>query len=177
MSIRAVSVALLSGVALAAIQLPAVAAPDFVAKQATGEQSSSGLIGAKIQNSAGEVVGDINYLVLDANGTVSTVIIGVGGVLGVGEKNVGVPFKSLTRQDKDGKSVFVLEATKEELTAAPAYEWTEKGLLQKAEEKAKEAVEVVKEKTEGMTKSEDPASSTGTSEGTTGTSKPAPASP
>lgn len=171
MTIRSLTVALMSGVALAAVELPAVAATNFVAKQAAGEASSSGLIGTKIQNGAGENIGDVNYLVLDANGSVTTVVIGVGGFLGVGEKNVGVPFKSVTRQDdKSGNPVFVLDATKDELNGAPAYEWTEKGSLQKATDAT---TETVKEKTQGMTRAEDPTpSSTGASTGASGDAKP-----
>lgn len=176
MSIRSLSVALMSGVALAAIQLPASAATNFVAKQAAGEASSSGLIGTKIKNGAGENVGDVNYLVLDANGAVTTVVIGVGGFLGVGEKNVGVPFKSVTRETDDaGNAMFKLDTTKEELSAAPAYEWVEKGAMKKAADAAsdsmKNAKETVQEKTEGMTRANEP-SSTGASEGTTGDTKP-----
>lgn len=172
MSFRAMSVALLSSVAVVAVQMPASAATDFIAKQATGESSSSGLIGTKIQNSAGETVGDVNYLVLDANGSVTTVVIGVGGFLGVGEKNVGVPYKSVKRQDdKNGNPVFILDATKDELSAAPAYEWTEKGSMKKA---ADSATGTVQEKTEGMTRADEPApSSTGASEGTASEPKPA----
>lgn len=171
MSFRSLTVALMSGVALAAVQLPAVAATDFVPKQAVGEASSSGLIGTKIQNSAGENIGDVNYLVLDANGSVTTVVIGVGGFLGVGEKNVGVPFKSVTRQDdKSGNAVFMLNATKEELASAPAYEWIEKGSIQKA---ADSATKTVKEKTEGMTRADDPKpASSGASTGVSGETEP-----
>ena len=133
MTIRSLTVALMSGVALAAVQLPAVAATDFVPKQAAGEASSSGLIGTKIQNSAGENIGDVNYLVLDASGNVTTVVIGVGGFLGVGEKNVGVPFKSVKKtDDSNGNPVFKLDTSKEELANAPAYEWTEKGAAKQA---------------------------------------------
>ena len=172
MTIRSLTVALMSGVALAAVQLPAVAATDFIAKQATGEASSSGLIGTKIQNSAGENIGDVNYLVLDASGNVTTVVIGVGGFLGVGEKNVGVPFKSVTRtDDSNGNPVFKLDASKDELANAPAYEWTEKGAAKQA---ADSATGTVKEKTEGMTRADErPApSSTGASTGSSGEAKP-----
>jgi len=174
MSIRALTVALMSGVALAAVQLPAAAATDFIAKQSAGEQSSSGLIGTKIQNSAGETVGDVNYLVLDSNGAVTTVVIGVGGFLGVGEKNVGVPYKAVTRQDdKNGNPVFILNATKDELNGAPAYEWAEKGSMQKA---ADSATGTVKEKTEGMTRADEPTgSATGASEGASGSTTTTPA--
>ena len=171
MTVRSLTVALMSGVALAAVQLPAVAAPDFVTKQAAGESSSSGLIGTKIQNGAGENIGDVNYLVLDKGGNVTTVVIGVGGFLGVGEKNVGVPFKSVTRtDDNNGNPVFKLEATKEELANAPAYEFSEKGSMSKA---ADSGTGTVKEKTESMTRADDPApsASTGASEGTAGDAK------
>lgn len=177
MSIRSLSVALMSGAAVVAMQLPAVAATDFIAKQAVGEASSSGLIGTKIKNTAGENVGDVNYLVLDAEGKVTTVVIGVGGFLGVGEKNVGVPFKAVTRQDDaNGNPAFILNATKEELNSAPSYEWAEKSTMQKA---AESASGTVPEKTEGMTRATEPAPSaaTGASEGATGTATPPPAPP
>lgn len=173
MSIRSLTVALMSGAAFVATQLPAVAATDFVPKQAAGESSSSGLIGTKIKNSAGENIGDVNYLVLDAEGKVTTVVIGVGGFLGVGEKNVGVPFKAVTRQDdENGNPAFLINATKDELNSAPSYEWTEKSTMQKA---ADSASGTVSEKTEGMTKAEEPSpsASTGASEGSTGTAAPA----
>lgn len=128
MSIRALTVALMSGAALAAAQLPAVAATDFIAKQSAGEQSSSGLIGTKIQNSAGETIGDVNYLVLDANGAVSTVVIGVGGFLGVGEKDVAVSFKELkiTRDQNDGDvDKVTVNYNKDQLKSAPEFKSAE----------------------------------------------------
>lgn len=179
MSLRNLTIALMSGAALAAVQVPAMAAPDFVTKQSAGESSSSGLIGTKIQNAAGETIGDVNYLVLDADGKISTIVIGVGGFLGVGEKNVGVPYKSVTKaDDKNGNPVFKLEATKDELAAAPAYEWTEKGSVQKAADSASGSVS---DKTEGMTRADDQPASTGASEGAAGEgpakSPPAPTPP
>ena len=42
-------------------------------------------------------------------------IIGVGGFLGVGEKNVAVAFPSLKLAEKDGKRYLVLNTTKEAL--------------------------------------------------------------
>ena len=43
-------------------------------------------------------VGDINDLVLDQSGNIQSVVIGVGGFLGIGEKDVAVPFRSLEIQ-------------------------------------------------------------------------------
>ncbi len=117
-------------------------AVSFVAAQSVGEQSTASLIGLDVQNAQSESLGDINYLVLDANGAVTTVVIGVGGFLGVGEKNVGVPFKELKMvSNKDGKRVAMVDATKDTLTAAPNYVWTEKSAVQQIREGAGAAME------------------------------------
>jgi len=113
---------------------PAVA---FVAKQAAGEASHSSLVGLAVKNPGGETIGDVNYLVLDPAGKVSTIVIGVGGFLGVGEKNVGVPYSAVTLStDADGKKIASLDTTKDALKSAPAYEWTEKTTAQYMKEKA-----------------------------------------
>jgi hypothetical protein len=49
-------------------------------------------------------------------------IIGVGGFLGIGEKNVGVPFERINiTTGEDNNLVARLDTTKEALEAAPAY--------------------------------------------------------
>jgi len=66
-------------------------------------------------------IGDVNDMLLDKNGKIDAVIVGVGGFLGVGEKNVAVPFSSLKVAEKDGSRYLVLETTKEALQTAPGY--------------------------------------------------------
>jgi PRC-barrel domain protein len=66
-------------------------------------------------------IGDVNDLLLDDSGKINAAIIGVGGILGVGEKNVAVPFSLLKVADKDGSHYLVLEANKEALQSAPGY--------------------------------------------------------
>jgi sporulation protein YlmC with PRC-barrel domain len=86
------------------------------------EMLVSKLRGLEVRNSAGENLGDINDIVLDNSGKATVAIVGVGGFLGLGEKNVGVPFQSLAFADtKDGKQVARLDTTKDALKAAPAY--------------------------------------------------------
>jgi PRC-barrel domain len=58
---------------------------------------------------------------IDSNGTVTGAIIGVGGFLGVGQKDVVIPFKELKVSTRDGKEWLVLNRTKDELKLAPAY--------------------------------------------------------
>ncbi len=66
-------------------------------------------------------IGDVNDMLLDNSGKINAVIVGVGGFLGVGEKNVAVPFSLLKVADKDGSRYLVLEANKEALQSAPGY--------------------------------------------------------
>jgi sporulation protein YlmC with PRC-barrel domain len=66
-------------------------------------------------------IGDVNDILIDKDGRVSTVIIGVGGFLGVGEKDVAVPFTALKVAEKAGDRYLVINATKEALEKAPGY--------------------------------------------------------
>ena len=66
-------------------------------------------------------IGDVNDILLDKDGRLSTAIIGVGGFLGVGEKDVAVPFKALKVAEKAGDRYLVINATKEALEKAPGY--------------------------------------------------------
>jgi sporulation protein YlmC with PRC-barrel domain len=95
---------------------------NFKSSMGAGELRASQLTGMDVRNAAGEDLGDINDLILDTSGKPSVAIIGVGGFLGLGEKNVGVPFSSLTiATASDGKNVARLDVTKESLTAAPKF--------------------------------------------------------
>ena len=66
-------------------------------------------------------IGDVNDILFDKDGRVSAVIVGVGGFLGVGEKDVAVPFNALKVTEKDGDRYLVMNATKEALEKAPGY--------------------------------------------------------
>jgi sporulation protein YlmC with PRC-barrel domain len=94
----------------------------FKSSMAQSEMLASDLTGMAVRNSAGENLGDINDFVMDSAGKPSVVIIGVGGFLGLGEKDVGVPFEQLAFADaQDGTKVARLDVTKEALTAAPNF--------------------------------------------------------
>jgi sporulation protein YlmC with PRC-barrel domain len=69
-----------------------------------------------------EAVGDINDLIVGDDGTIEAVVIGVGGFLGVGEKNVAVSYDSLHWTDEgDGDRFAVFEASREDLQNAPEF--------------------------------------------------------
>ena len=60
-----------------------------------GNWRASKLMGLDVYNEANEKLGDINELILDKNGKVNAVVIGVGGFLGVGEHDIAVSMDKL----------------------------------------------------------------------------------
>lgn len=94
----------------------------FLDQQASGEILASSLIGANVKNASDETLGSISDIVLSAEGSVEAVVIGVGGFLGIGTKNVAVAYSALNEStDENGNAELVLNASAEELEAAPAY--------------------------------------------------------
>lgn len=87
-----------------------------------GQISAADLLGKSVENSAGENVGDINDIRIDSSGKIAAVIVGVGGFLGLGEKNVALPFDQLAfAKDADGGLDVKADVTKESLQTLP--EW------------------------------------------------------
>jgi sporulation protein YlmC with PRC-barrel domain len=66
-------------------------------------------------------IGSVSDVLLDKSGQVSAVILGVGGFLGIGEKDVAVPFKALQVREKNGNRYLVVDASKDALQAAAGY--------------------------------------------------------
>jgi hypothetical protein len=68
-------------------------------------------------------VGTINDLILSGTGEVTAVVLGVGGFLGLGEKQVAVDYSALQfTVAADNTERYVLDTTVEQLTAAPDFQ-------------------------------------------------------
>lgn len=87
------------------------------------EIRASKLIGTKVVNTANETVGDINEVILGKDGKVAAAILGVGGFLGMGEREVAVEFGSLRLKQDGSKTVVTIDATKDALKNAPEWKW------------------------------------------------------
>lgn len=88
-----------------------------------GEIRASKTIGTKVTNDANENIGDVNELILNKDGRVIAVVVGVGGFLGMGEHNVALDFKSTMIQVDGSNTVVKVNATKDQLKAAPQWKW------------------------------------------------------
>ena len=114
----------------------------FLTAQGDGQYLAKDLIlGAKVHNADGAIVGDVEDLILNADNQVQGVIMGVGGFAGWGEKRVGVALSALQIKNENGVVTVTLpQATKETLEALAAFERKQpaKSLIDRAIEKAKE---------------------------------------
>lgn len=94
--------ALMAAPALSQTQTPSTSAP--AAKTETKAEinpalkdkwRASKLIGLDVYNEQNEKLGDINELILDKDGKIASVVIGVGGFLGMGEHDIAVTLDKL----------------------------------------------------------------------------------
>ncbi len=90
---------------------------------AQGEMSGEALIGATVRNQANESVGKVEDVYVDNAGAIKTVVVSVGGFLGVGTKDVAVKWSDL-KFTRDGRSLAIMTNwTKDSLKAMPDYKY------------------------------------------------------
>ena len=100
----------------------------FVQKQQATDWRGSKLIGATVYGSDNASIGEISDVLIGNDGAIRAVVIGVGGFLGVSEKNVAVPFDALKITGKpDSSSIQKVTASysKDELKAAPNFAYAD----------------------------------------------------
>lgn len=101
---------------------PAMAANnDMMTTLPNGAHPISDYYNQSVYDEKDNKIGDVSDLLVENGGKVNTAMVGVGGFLGVGEKNVAVPFDSLKVVEKDGKRYLMLKTTKDALETAPGY--------------------------------------------------------
>ena len=94
----------------------------FLKEQTADEMLASSIIGKPAVNSQDETIGSVNDLVTDRSGKIIAALIGVGGFLGIGEKDVAVRFEDLKlTRDENNDTKVVLNVSKETLASAPDY--------------------------------------------------------
>ena len=76
-----------------------------------GNWRASKLMGLDVYNEANEKLGDVNELILDKNGKVNAVVIGVGGFLGMGEHDIAVSMDKLKFMEEPVRTSSTAPAT------------------------------------------------------------------
>ena len=120
----------------------AIPANIFLPTQGGGQYLAKDLLlGGKVYNADGKIIGDIEDLILNSNNQIEGVVMGTGGFAGFGEKHVAVLLSALQIKNEDGKITISLpQATKEVLDALEPFQRVSppKSLLDRAIEKAHE---------------------------------------
>lgn len=86
---------------------------------ATGYRATM-LLKQDVYNDKGEKIGKVDDLVMSTDGTLSTVIVNVGGFLGLGKHLVAIPVRQFAHV---APKAVLPKASKEELKALPKFEY------------------------------------------------------
>jgi len=112
-------------------------AQGVVTQQQPSDMLARALIGMSVRNQQDENIGKIDDVVIDDKGQVKAVIVSVGGFLGIGDKDVALPWSEV-KVDADQKRAIV-NATKDQLNQAPAFKTVEQ--QKRDEDRARRAAE------------------------------------
>jgi hypothetical protein len=84
---------------------------------------ASAIIGSWVHSPDNQTVGDVNDVIINPSGDVVGVVIGVGGFLGMGEKDVAVALNRLTISQSENfdSANVMLNVSLAELEAAPEF--------------------------------------------------------
>ena len=91
-------------------------------EEVKGAWNARDFMRSRVYNMGGERIGDVNDILIDEDGRVTAIILGVGGFLGIGEKEVSMTQDQVKRMvHSDGETYFTVNSTKDQLMAAPDY--------------------------------------------------------
>jgi hypothetical protein len=88
-----------------------------------------GVLGKEVKSHTGENMGRIVDVIVDRSATVQGAVIDFGGFLGVGSRQIAVAWKALRFSQQDKSNVLIVDFTKDQLRAAPAYKAGEQVVL------------------------------------------------
>jgi sporulation protein YlmC with PRC-barrel domain len=86
------------------------------------QMRASKVIGGTVYDRHNQKLGDVKDLILDKDGRVAAVVVGMGGVMGAGEKDVAVKFGDF----KTDNNRLTLDKTKDQLQQSANYQLQDK---------------------------------------------------
>ncbi|APO73749.1 PRC-barrel domain-containing protein [Rhizobium etli 8C-3] len=95
----------------------------YLTEQGADQISANSYIGQSVYTGQNESIGEVNDLIMKKDGGLVAAVIGVGGFIGIGEKNVAVPMDKITvtQNTQDGSLKLTTTETAESLKAAPEF--------------------------------------------------------
>jgi ribosomal 30S subunit maturation factor RimM len=100
----------------------------FITRQEMDHFTADRLIGSSVRGIDDEEIGQISDLLIDRDGNVAGVVVGVGGFLGIGERDVALSWDAIElTTDEDGEPVARVDVDQETLENAPEFEERDDG--------------------------------------------------
>lgn len=96
-------------------------ANSYMSAAPTKGMQATDLIGVDVKTTGDEEVGAVSDLIIDQDGQVVAIVVGVGGFLGMGEKNVAISWDQVTKSGTGDKHELRINQTREGLKSAPEY--------------------------------------------------------
>jgi sporulation protein YlmC with PRC-barrel domain len=93
----------------------------FQTNQGQGQWLVGNLWDKNVYNASGKSVGELKDVVIDKDGKVAALVIGVGGFLGLGEKNVAVDYNYLQQNGGITPERITIGMSEEDLRNAPKF--------------------------------------------------------
>src|SRR5690554_2547147 len=88
----------------------------------TNGMHASDLLSAKVKTTDDKDIGSVKDLTIDKNGQVVAIVVGAGGFLGMGEKDVAIGWDHITRSGTLDKQKLQVNVSRDDLLAAPEFE-------------------------------------------------------
>ncbi|MGA7324171.1 MAG: PRC-barrel domain-containing protein [Rhodomicrobium sp.] len=96
-------------------------ANNFLTKEGPDQWLAGRLINRNVYDKAGKPIGDLRDILIDRDGKVAALIVGVGGFLGLGEKDVAIDYNYIEHNGGISPNRIVIDMTREQLRSAPKF--------------------------------------------------------
>src|SRR6185437_4181388 len=95
----------------------------FLVKQDASELLAANLIGQTVMTVNNESIGEVTDLITDKDGKILAVLIGAGGFLGIGQKDLAIRFQDIkVTRDENNDLTVTANVTKGMVAQAPDYQ-------------------------------------------------------
>jgi sporulation protein YlmC with PRC-barrel domain len=96
----------------------------FMTNEAPNQWLVGNLWNKNVYDASGKSIGDLKDVVVGPDGKIQALVIGVGGFLGLGEKNVAVDYGFVQKNGSISPNRITLNMSEQDLRAAPNFNRT-----------------------------------------------------
>jgi sporulation protein YlmC with PRC-barrel domain len=114
---------LLSAAALVVVATAAMAASEMMTSVPSGSLTVTDWYKQSVYDPSNSKIGQVTDVLVSTDGKIDALIVGVGGFLGAGQKDVAVSFDSVQKSVRDNKIYLTMNTTKDALKSAPGFRY------------------------------------------------------